>query len=172
MAWHWPDNPVARRFRMDDVPDDRAGRVDWLTGAALLLRTAALRAVGGLDEGFFMYSEEVDLCRRLADAGWEVHYAPAAEVVHHEGRSSEQVVPARHRHFQRSRVRYFAKHHGPWAARVVRAGLVVGYGVELLLETAKWLVGHRRPLRRARMAMYAGLLRDGLGGDVASGPAR
>jgi GT2 family glycosyltransferase len=110
-----------------------------------------------------MYSEELDLCRRLADRGWRVQYDPAAVVIHHEGRSSDQVVPARHLHFQRSRVRYFRKHHGPASAAVVRAGVLLGYAIEMCIEGIKWTVGHRRPLRRERMQAYVGVLRDGLG---------
>jgi hypothetical protein len=162
VAWHWPDNSVARRFLMADRPIDEAGPVDWITGAAVLLRGGALADVGGLDEAFFMYSEELDLCRRLHDAGWEIHYCPSARVIHHEGKSSEQVVAARHLYFQQSRVRYFRKHHGRLAAATVRGGILAAYAVELLLESAKWLVGHRRPLRRARMAAYWTLLRSGL----------
>jgi len=161
LAWHWPDNAVIRRYHMADVPAVE-GAVDWLTGAAVAFRTEALRAVGGFDEGYFMYSEELDLCRRLRDAGWEVHFVPSARVVHHEAQSSAQVVPARHLHFQRSRVLYFRKHHGPVASGVVRAGILVAYAGELALEAAKWLVGHRRALRRARVAAYWGVLRDGL----------
>jgi GT2 family glycosyltransferase len=163
VAWHWPHNPASRRFHMDDVPPDVPGVVDWVTGAAILLRTTALEDVGGFDEGFFMYSEELDLCRRLRDAGWEVRYHPAAVVIHHEGRSSEQAVPARHLQFARSRVRFFRKHHGRLSAAVVRGGLLLGYSVELVIEGAKWLVGHRRPLRRDRIHAYVGVLRDGLG---------
>lgn len=161
LNWHWPGNPVSRRYRMaDDAP--AAGPVDWVTGAAMLLRTAALEAVGLFDEGFFMYAEELDLCRRLWAAGWEVHFEPRSRVVHHEGASSSQVVPARHLHFQRSRVRYFRKHHGRLAATVVRGGILAAFALETLLEVVKWLVGHRRPLRRARVAAYWALLRDGL----------
>jgi N-acetylglucosaminyl-diphospho-decaprenol L-rhamnosyltransferase len=159
VEWHRPGNRFARAYRMDDVPVDGPQRVDAVTGAAMLLRTAALRQVGGFDEGFFMYAEELDLCRRLGTAGWEVWFDPRAVVVHHEGKSSEQVAAARHAHFMRSRVRYFRKHHGRAAATVVRLGLVVGYAFELKLEAAKWLIGRRRGLRRARIAAYWRVLR-------------
>lgn len=169
-AWHWPDNPVARRYHMRDVPPELPGRVDWLSGAAILFRSEALEAADGFDEGFFMYSEELDLCRRLRDLGWSVRYCPAARVTHHEGRSSAQVVDARHRHFQRSRIRYYRKHHGRGAAAFVRAGVLAGFAAEWCLEALKWLLGHRRALRRARMRAYAALLADGLGPTRGAGP--
>jgi hypothetical protein len=162
-AWHWPENPWARRYHMADVPPATAGPVDWVTGAAMLVRAEVLAALGGFDEGYFMYSEELDLCRRLRAAGWAVRFEPAAGVLHHEGQSSGQVAPLRHRHFQRSRVRYFRRHHGRLAGAAVRWGVLAQFALELLLEAAKGALGHRRELRRARVAAYAALLRDGLG---------
>ena len=162
LEWHWRNNPVARRYRMDEVDPTVAGRVDWVVGAAMMLRGDALRDMGGLDEGFFMYSEELDLCRRLAREGWQTRYEPAAEIVHHEGQSSDQVVPARHLRFMRSRVRYFRKHHGRRAAATVRLGILAGYLFELVAELSKWLLGHKRTLRAKRVRAYWAILRDGL----------
>ncbi len=161
-AWHWPGNPWARRYRLADVPPTAAGAVDWVTGAAILLRSAALAAVGGFDEGYFMYSEELDLARRLAAAGWQVHFTPSARVLHHEGQSSGQVAPERHRHFHRSRVRYFRRHHGWLAGQAVRLGILAQFAAELVLEAGKGALGHKRELRRARVAAYRALLKDGL----------
>jgi len=163
IGWRWPDLPSTRRYLMADVPDDREQQVDWITGAAMLLRREALEAAAGLDEGFFMYAEELDLCRRLADRGWETWFCPAARVLHHEGRSSEQVSGLRHRLFQRSRVRYVAVHHGRAAGQLVRWGILAQYAGALVLEGLKGLLGHKRELRRARVAAYGQLLRDGLG---------
>ncbi len=164
LAWHWPPacNPWARRYHMADTPDDQTQTVDWVVGAALLVRRAALDQVGGFDEGYFMYSEELDLCRRIKAAGWEIHYFPHAQIIHHEGKSSEQVVAARHIYFHTSRVRYFRKFHGPLVAGILRFALLGMFGVEWLLEMGKWLMGSKRSLRRARMAAYARLLAGGL----------
>jgi GT2 family glycosyltransferase len=160
LEWHWPDHRIARRYRMDDVPDDVPQDVDWLNGAAILLRQEALAQVGGFDEGYFMYSEELDLCRRLVEAGWSLRFEPAVEVIHHEGRSSEQVVCARHLRFMRSRVRYMRRFEGPVAGAIVREALRMMYGVEWGIEALKWVVGHRRELRRERMGCYGRVLRE------------
>ncbi len=160
----WPNNPVARRYYVADRPDDQEQEVDWVVGACLLVRRQAVEQVGGFDERFFMYSEELDWCRRARAAGWRVVYLPAARVIHHEGKSSEQAVPARHIHFQSSKVLYFRKHHGRLAAESVRIFLLATYGYQWMLEAAKWVVGHRRPLRRQRMATYVQVLRSGLRG--------
>lgn len=162
LAQWWPENPWARHYRLADRPDDLEQEVDWLVGACLLARREALEQVGGFDEGFFMYSEELDLCRRLRAAGWRVVYLPQAQVIHHEGKSSEQVVPERHLHFQTSKVRYFRKHHGAWQAEALRLFLLATYVYQLLEEVLKWLVGHKRPLRAERVKAYWQVLRSGL----------
>jgi GT2 family glycosyltransferase len=74
--------------------------------------------VGGFDEGFFLYEEDVDLCVRVRRSGWEVVYTPAAEIVHHLGRSMDQ-MPARARiEYHRSHLRYYRKHQS-WPARLL-----------------------------------------------------
>ncbi len=183
LAWHWPDslNPWARRYRMEEgqglegfehrEAQDRdpadpvasaAEEVDWLVGAALLVRREVLEQIGGFDEGYFMYSEELDWCRRAKGAGWHIVYLPSARIVHYEGKSSEQVTAARHIHFQTSKVRYFRKYHGPLVAGFLRLAILGMFAVEWLLEGSKWLLGSRRSLRRGRMAAYSQLLRSGL----------
>jgi hypothetical protein len=158
----WPDNRVLRRYYMADLPEDETQQVDWLVGACLLVRRTVYEQVGGLDEGFFMYSEELDWCRRIKDAGWQILYVPAATVIHHEGKSSEQVVPARHIYFQSSKVRYFRKHHGRLAAEFLRLFLLATYVYQMGREGARWLVGHKRPLRAERLRAYRQVLRSGL----------
>ncbi|OGO40724.1 MAG: hypothetical protein A2Z04_00930 [Chloroflexi bacterium RBG_16_57_9] len=154
-----PQNPILTRYYALDRPDDAIQTVDWVVGACLMARREAVEQVGWLDEGFFMYSEELDWCRRIRLAGWQVVYLPVAQVIHHEGKSSEQVIPARHIRFQRSKLRYFQKHHGPAATSVLRAFLLATYGYQLVEEAAKWLVGHKRPLRRERVSVYWQVLR-------------
>jgi N-acetylglucosaminyl-diphospho-decaprenol L-rhamnosyltransferase len=158
----WGDNPILRRYYMSDAPDDAIQPVDWVVGACLLVRRQAYEQAGGLDEGFFMYSEEMDWCRRIKDAGWEIVYLPTATVVHYEGKSSEQVVPARHIHFQSSKVRYFRKHHGTLQAEALRWFLLGTYVYQMAREGAKWLLGHKRPLRTERIRAYRQVLRSGL----------
>jgi N-acetylglucosaminyl-diphospho-decaprenol L-rhamnosyltransferase len=162
----WQDNRILRRYYMLDASPSpgEPQAVDWVVGACLLVRRAAYEQVGGLDEGFFMYSEELDWCRRIKDAGWEVLYLPTAQVIHHEGKSSEQVVPARHIHFQSSKVRYFRKHHGRLQAEVLRGFLLLTYVYQAAREGLKWLLGHKRPLRAERLRAYRQVIRSGLRG--------
>ncbi len=85
--------------------------VDWLTGAALCVRREAFQAAGGFDEGYFMYFEDVDLCRRLAQLGIARHFVPSIEMVHVGGASQPAAIrAAMERAYRRSQLRYYARH--------------------------------------------------------------
>ncbi|MFN2286093.1 MAG: glycosyltransferase family 2 protein [Anaerolineae bacterium] len=153
---------LLRHYYAQAQPDDAIQDVDWITGAAMLARREAFAQVGGMDEGFFMYSEELDWCRRIRDTGWRIVYFPEARIVHHEGKSSEQVVPARHIYFQSSKVRYTRKYHGSAIAEILRIWLLAQYVWQIGVEGAKWLIGHRREMRAARIAAYRQVLKSKL----------
>src|ERR1700687_1062682 len=99
----WPNSAALKRYYVADRPDERQD-VDWLVGACLLVRRSVFDAVGGFDERFTMYSEELDLCHRIRDRGYRVCFEPAAVVIHHEGRSSEQNMARRSWQFAESKV--------------------------------------------------------------------
>jgi len=107
-----------------------------------------------------MYFEETDWCRRCADGGGEIHYVPAAKITHFEGKSSEQVVAARAIRFQRSKLRYTRKYFGSGWATALRTFLWATFAFQWAEESLKWLIGHRRPLRKERMAAYGQMLRQ------------
>ena len=157
-----PNLAVFKRYYLVDRPDDEPQTVDWLVGAALFLRREVYEQVGGMDEGFFMYSEELDWCRRAVRAGWQVGYDPAAEIVHHEGKSSEQVVAARHIRFFSSRIRYTRKYHGAFWAETLRWWLLGTFAFQWMREGVKWLAGHKRALRANRMRTYSEVLNSRL----------
>jgi GT2 family glycosyltransferase len=95
-----------------------SGPVDWIGGSVMLLRRAALDRIGLFDEGYFMYHEETDLCRRLHYAGYEVHFHPEVSVMHDHWGASSEVPFRRVDEAHRSRRRYWRKHHGAAGARV------------------------------------------------------
>ncbi|HNP71008.1 MAG TPA: glycosyltransferase family 2 protein [Kouleothrix sp.] len=160
----WPANPWARRYRCADTPDDREQDVDWLVGAALLVRRAAVERAGLLDAGFQMYSEELEWQRRIgllpSDIGRRIVYLPTATIVHHEGKSSEQAPARRYLNFQRSRIREARMAYGARFAGLLRWFLRAAYAAELAAEAGKWLLGHKRPLRAGRVRVYWQLLRE------------
>jgi N-acetylglucosaminyl-diphospho-decaprenol L-rhamnosyltransferase len=158
----FPHSGLLKRYYVLDAGDEQTQEVDWVVGACLLMRRATLDEVGPLDERFFMYSEEMDWCYRAKELGWWVIYLPQAKVVHHEGKSSEQVLPVRHVHFQRSKVLFFKKHHGRYRGEILRLYLLATYLWQMVVEGLKWLVGHKRPLRQERLAAYWQVLRSGL----------
>ena len=124
-----------QRAAWDMSRGERIRRVDWIHGAAMMVRLAAYRDAGGLDERFYMYLEDVDLCRGMRNAGWEVAFFPYAGIVHHENSSTAGVPERRIVQHARSRGLYARKHHGAAAERFVqgvtaamfaaRAGLAV-----------------------------------------------
>jgi N-acetylglucosaminyl-diphospho-decaprenol L-rhamnosyltransferase len=105
----WRDNPFSRRYKMTDWDHESACDVDWVAGTHFVVRRTAWDAVGGFDEGFFMYLEDVDLCWRLGKAGWRTRYEPAARVVHAIGRSTDQTPYRMIAEHHRSLLRYAAK---------------------------------------------------------------
>lgn len=153
---------VLRRYYALDLPDDATAGVDWLNGACIMVPLATYKRVGGMDEAYYMYSEELDWCRRIVEAGWRVVYYPEARVIHHYGKSSEQAVTARHINYQRAKLRYFRKYHGRQAAVVLRIFLLAVYAWQLSLEGIKGLFGSQRSMRRQRVRTYFDVLRSGL----------
>ena len=128
--------------------------VAFLSGACVLVRREVWDGIGLLDEGFFLYLEDADLCRRAADAGWHLHYLPEPAIVHLGGRSFAARTGGRTHHVSRERahslVRYFAKHGGLAQALAVRALLVASVAPRLGAALA------RRD--RARAALLASIL--------------
>jgi N-acetylglucosaminyl-diphospho-decaprenol L-rhamnosyltransferase len=97
----WPNNRFSRRYRMLDWDRASARDVDWVAGTHLLVRREAWDAIGGFDEAYFMYMEDVDLCWRMRTAGWRTGYEPDARITHDIGRSTDQtpyrMILAHHR---------------------------------------------------------------------------
>jgi GT2 family glycosyltransferase len=114
--------------------------VDWAQSAALLVRREAASRIGWMDPAFFVYSDEVDFCKRLRDAGWSVLYAPAAEAIHHEQLSTGSVPRRRIVELSRNRERYMRKHHSAPAALIVRWLTAWTYALRAL--AAYLLPGH------------------------------
>ncbi len=158
----FPRHPAIRRYRLLDRPDDETCQVDWVVGACLAVRAEVVKQVGLLDEAYFMYSEELDWQKRIRRAGWRVVYLPQAQVTHYEGKSSEQVTAFRELRFQKSKVLYFKKHHGRVIGELLRYWLLFHYVYKWSSEAIKWLVGHKRPLRQQRMAVYVHVLQSRL----------
>ncbi len=132
-------------------------RVEAIKGACLLLRRAALDHVGLLDESYFIYTEEVDLCYRLAQAGWELWYVPAAAITHYGEASSRQVAEAMYIQLYRSKVQFYRKFGGEARGRQARALLALAYAPRWLVATlgSPFSAGLRRQARTFRRLLAA-----------------
>ncbi len=111
ITWLFPGNRWSRRYLLSDWDHASVRDVDWVSGACMLVRRAAIVQVGPMDEAFFMFNEDVDWCRRMRLAGWGVTYVPAAEVVHWVGASRKRVAPRVIVERHRGMIHYFHKHH-------------------------------------------------------------
>jgi GT2 family glycosyltransferase len=109
---------------------------DWVSSACMLVRRAATDQVGLMDERFFVYMDDVDLCQRLRNGGWTVWYCPAAQAVHFMGQATKRqtgtVSPAALRSYNR----YFAMRHGPVATALLKLIEVLGHGFRAVLYLA------------------------------------
>jgi GT2 family glycosyltransferase len=142
----WGELPFLRRFangaRLRGWDYEGERRVDLVIGAALAIRRAMLDRIGGFDERFFLYHEEVDLAKRAAAAGWETWYVPQSEAVH-EGMGSARGLYNVERRKQRARRAYWLKHHGPiWYGTLVGA-LLARFLAYLAVPAAAALALHR-----------------------------
>ena len=131
---------------------------DWVVGAALLVRGEAVREVGLPDEGFFLFSEELDWCYRCRQAGWKVVYYPGAQVTHigeasHGGRMVRELA--------RSNLRYMKKHHGERAAERARKVMLVGVALRAMLHRGDKRRANREAARWLRSGSAAELLGSG-----------
>lgn len=156
-AWRFPTPlvsvlglPTLGRLGIIQSRGERPRAVDWVMGAALLLRRQALEDVGLFDESFFIYFEEVDLCLRLRRAGWEVRYFPELTVVHHESQFSADVPERRINEMWRGRHRYWRKHHSAAGARIA----ALATGAQYMFAAAAGIV-RRDAAYRARMRLHA-----------------
>jgi GT2 family glycosyltransferase len=142
-AWRFPGLGTAlvgalflhRRLTVQSVAGETRS-VDWAQSSALLVRRAAAAEIGYLDPEFFVYYDECDFCKRLADAGWRTLFVPAAEAVHHDQLSTDLAIGLpRIVEFHRNRDLYMRKHHSRPAALAVRLLTAWSYALRALAAT-------------------------------------
>ena len=139
-GWWWPSNPWTRAYRAEaGTPVE--GSTGWLSGSFMLLRREAFEAVGGFDPTYFMYCEDMDLCRRLGERGWSSVYVPSAVVTHQGGHATSRSAGPMLREHHRALFRYLSRQYSGPAYAPVRAVLGVGLLMRYLLAARVTAVG-------------------------------
>lgn len=137
----WTDEVIRNRAAYD-----RLGSPDWVSGACMLVRRPLLEQLGGLDERFFLYCEDMDLCRRIRLVGYDVRFEPTARAVHEGGASAPRgnLFPV----LARSRIRYARKHRSRIAGLLERVGIALGSATHVVVCRGGWRprMGHARSL--------------------------
>mgnify|MGYP000085044020 FL=1 len=138
-----PVSKVLGKWQVAASTGEDPVRVDWVSGAAMLVRSKLLDEVGLLDESYFLYYEEVDFCRRAAAAGWQCWHVPQSRIVHLVGCSTgvtKHRAPSRRpRYWFASRDRFFSQHHGRRYARWANIAWIAGH----LVFRLRLLVGRK-----------------------------
>lgn len=126
-------------YHMEGWSADVPRPVDTVQGASLIVRREVIDLVGALDESYFMYSEEVDWCERIRQAGWQVYWVPQSKVVHFGGQSTRQVAEVMFLQLYRAKLQYFRKHYGPRRAALYKGELYAASAARLALAPLVWL---------------------------------
>jgi N-acetylglucosaminyl-diphospho-decaprenol L-rhamnosyltransferase len=150
-----PRSRMFNAFHGGPADHESVYEAEWLGGACLLVRRAALDEVGGFDEGFFLFSEEVDWCYRFRQAGWKVLFYPGAEVVHVIGASHD---PHRYSELGLSLLRFLRKHAGPGEAERARRVLVAALAFRGVVFRGARGRMYREAARRLRSGEATALL--------------
>lgn len=143
LHFFWRTNPFSRRYMMLDWDHSSAADVDWVACTHFLVRREAWDAVGGFDEQFFMFLEDVDLCARLRDAGWKIRYEPAS-VVQHEISASADQIPYRMIATHHQSIYRFNAKRATGAKRLLLPVIAAGLAVRTLLAWAQRAI-RRKP---------------------------
>ncbi len=126
------------QYRATDLGDDEPGEVDAVNGAFMLCRAAAVREVGLLDEGYWLYMEDLDWCHRFWDAGWKVFYEPAGVALHVKGGSSaSRRAPKQEIAFHRGMGRFYRRFDAPGHSPLLNAAVYTGVAAKLAVALAR-----------------------------------
>ncbi len=131
-----------QQWRMKDFTYNQQADVDQLMGAALMLRKAVIDQVGKMDESFFMYYEEVDLCFRIKQAGWRIVFYPDAVITHLGGQSARQIPVDKQMMAMTSLLKFFAKHRGKSVTRLFACffnpAILVGQMINIAVNALRY----------------------------------
>jgi GT2 family glycosyltransferase len=134
----WPGNPWSRAYLLSDWDHSSDRTVDWVCGACMYVRRAAIDKSGGMDETYFMFNEDVDWCHAIGNEGWSVDFVAAAHVMHAIGASRKRVAPRVIVERHRGMVHYFRKYHRPNPLLLAIVRIAVAVRARLMLIQNTW----------------------------------
>lgn len=133
----FPDKPKFNQYQLGYMDPNETYPIDCLVGAFMMVRRETIQQIGGLDETFFMYGEDIDWCYRIKEAGWGIHYHPATYIVHYKGASSRRkpfkIIYEFHRAMWVFHRKHYKKKH-PW---ITNAAVYCGIVVKFVLSLTK-----------------------------------
>ncbi len=132
--FHIPTSSKDDNYNLIDLPDDGIYEIDCLTGAFMFMRAEALDEVGFLDETFFMYGEDIDLCFRIKKAGWKIVYYGESKITHLKGASSKKQKNKLIYEFYRAMYIYYKKHHADESSIIINIIVYIGIAVLCILK--------------------------------------
>lgn len=133
----FPDNPRFNGYQLGYLNPDESYPIDSLVGAFMLVRREVIEQIGGLDEAFFMYGEDIDWCYRIKEAGWEIHYRGNTQIIHYKGASSRRKPFKIIYEFHRAMWLFHRKHYRQKYSFVTNSVVFTGIGVKLMLSLIK-----------------------------------
>ena len=132
--FHIPTNSKDDNYNLNDLPDDEIYEIDCLTGAFMFMRAETLDETGFLDETFFMYGEDIDLCYRIKKAGWKIIYYGESIITHLKGASSKKQKNKLIYEFYRAMYIYYKKHHADESSFITNIVVYIGSVVLCILK--------------------------------------
>jgi hypothetical protein len=124
--FHIPTDSKDNDYNLDNLPDDEIYEIDCLTGAFMFIKKESLDGIGLLDETFFMYGEDIDLCYRIKKAGWKIVYYGESKITHLKGASSKKQKSKLIYEFYRAMYIYYKKHHANESSFIVNIVVYIG----------------------------------------------
>ncbi|KAA8999495.1 glycosyltransferase family 2 protein [Paenibacillus spiritus] len=141
----FPDNPRYNGYQLGYLDPDQDYAVDALVGAFMMVRRETIAEVGGLDEEFFMYGEDLDWCYRIKEAGWGIWYYPRTSIIHLKGGSARRRPPKIIYEFHRAMILFHRKHYQAKYNVMVNGAVYAGVGVKLAAALLRNALAPKRP---------------------------
>jgi GT2 family glycosyltransferase len=135
-----PDNPFSRRYQLADICKDETFVTDWVSGSCMIIRREALKSTGLMDEKYFMYVEDTDLCYQMWQKNWKVYYYPESIILHHWGKSTKKGSLSSSIMMQKSAAYFFRKNNRRSSKILLYPLILVVLGARILLNFVKNLL--------------------------------